>query len=79
MASEEARVEIRVSEAEDGVWLDTTVNGRYDYRPIQAVSLKDSETTAEHLKELLMTVYRRAYRDGHAACQDQIKNTLGVK
>ena len=77
MASEEARVEVRVCGEGSVFWVDHTVNGHHANLPIHAASIQDAEKMAPEVERLIKTLYRKAYRDGYSSCQSVIKDALG--
>lgn len=73
------RIEMRVSEEIETYWVESTVNGTYTFCPIQAQTREQGNRIAPQIQNLIEAVYKQAYQAGHAACQEQIKNALGVK
>ncbi|AMV30890.1 hypothetical protein VN12_19650 [Pirellula sp. SH-Sr6A] len=73
------RIETRVVEEFDLYWVYSSVNGWCTQWPVQSPTKEDGEVLAAQLRNLIRSVYRQAYNDGIAACQEQIKNALGVK
>lgn len=78
MSGEEARVEVRVCGEDDIFWVDSTVNGYHVNTPIHVGSIEQAERVAPGVERLIKHLYRRAYRDGFFACQQAVKDALGL-
>jgi hypothetical protein len=75
---EEARVETPIYEEGNLVWIATIVNGTHANLPIHAPSFEDAERMAPEVERLIKALYRKAYHDGYASCQQVIKDALGL-
>ncbi|MFN6162959.1 MAG: hypothetical protein ACK5AC_11370 [Planctomycetota bacterium] len=78
MATENARVQVRVCGEDNLFWVANTVNGYDCSLPIHTASIEDAEKIAPEVERLIKTVYRKAYRDGYSSCQRAIKEALGI-
>lgn len=72
-------IKTRVAEENERWWVEFTVDGWYTYTPIEAVSKENGERIAPQIRNLIEAVYRKAYQDGKADCQNTLKEALGVK
>lgn len=79
MAGENARVETRVCGENSLFWVENTVNGFDANCPIHSPSMEHAEEMAPELGKLIEHLYRRAYRDGYAACRSDFKGVLGIR
>ena len=72
-------VKTRVTEENERWWVEFTINGWYTYTPIEALSKENGDKISPQIRNLIESVYRKAYQDGNAECQNAIKEALGVK
>ena len=79
IAGEDARVEVKRCASGDVFWLDTIVNGRLENSQIHVPTLEDGMKITPELEKLIVSLYRRAYRDGYRRCQADVRNSLGIR
>ena len=76
MAGENAEVEIRIHGEYDVFWLDPVVNGQPGNTPVHVASIEAGQVMSPELEKLVKTLYRKAYRDGHAAASKALRDAL---
>lgn len=75
----EARVAALVGGDHGVFWLRIEVNGReIDSDVIHVNSIRDGETAAKEVEEVIKSVYRRAYADGVRDTQIGLRRALGM-
>ncbi len=77
--SDDPRVEVRVSEEDGRISVDSVLNGMYLFAPIRVSSMEHGEEMVSDVVELIEAVYRHAYEDGYEDCQKRVKGALGIK
>lgn len=78
MAGENGRIEIKTHGEDDTFWLVCYVNGVETRGHIPVKSIDDGSVIANRVDSLARDIYRTAYRNGFKACQDVMKDALGI-
>jgi len=77
--SENARVEILTSGEDTIFWLRPIVNGsEVGNGVIHVDSIEQGDKMSYEVARVVRNVYRKAYRDGYATSQSDVRDTLGL-
>jgi len=76
--NENARVYIYHRREDSFFWLEPIVNGKECGHVLHVSSIEQAEAMDQDLERIVRSVRRKAYRDGVADAQAEMRKTLGL-